>query len=794
MWRTLRRDPIITIGAATWLAVVSPYFLPFFSPEGLWTYASRYVTIPLLLVSMAAFQLGLRRLAAPERRFWNLWTLGFLAWLIEQVVTSVPDLWGGVWLDVLPDALYVLFYLSIILALQIDLQPHPDQRHWRLLRLLESAGTNVFAVGLLVYFVVIPVALDRELFATNAPSLVLCVVLDGLVVLRLFSRRQTATEQRFRVVYTWLLATAVLWLATDSAEALMMGQIIPWAPPGTLLDLLWLTPFVTVVVAARARECSFPSGPSPEPSEAEAKACEPGVIQGLWGDPLVLYAAALPVIHFLLKSFGVMDPVTGPAREVFALGLLVILAGIAIVYQKLLIVEGRRMEEVRLRAVRAEHRANRDALTGLPNRYLLLDRLQQALPRARRAQSKVSVLFIDLDRFKVINDSLGHTTGDSILEALASRLQRHVRRGDTLARFGGDEFLVLTEGIHHAGDAATVAQKLREVIKEPISVEGRELFLTASVGISLFPDDSADAETLIKNADAAMYRVKEQGRDGYQLYTAAMNDQALDRLQMENGLRRALSLDQFRIQYQPIVDVAGGGVRGCEALLRWLHPTKGLLLPDQFIELAELTGMIKAVGAWVLEQACVCARGWQEPGREPLSVAVNISARQFREPGLVGEVEKALAQAGLLPQLLELEITESLAMHNAESTIETLRALKRLGVRISIDDFGTGYSSLSYLRQFPIDVLKIDRSFVRDVDDNPEVGTLVSTVIAMGRTLGLGVIAEGVEREGQLSVLRRLECERAQGFLFSPPISQGELAALLRHRIRGSALRSDQTR
>jgi diguanylate cyclase (GGDEF)-like protein len=791
MWRTLRRDPIIVIGAATLLAVVLPYFLPFFSPDGLWDYASSYATIPLLLLSMAAFQVGIRRLAAPERRFWNLWTLGFLAWLVEQVVTSVPGLREGPWLDVLPDALYVLFYLSIILALQIDLHPRPDQSEGRLLRLLESAGTNVFAVGLLVYFVVIPVALDRELFATFAPSLVLCVVLDALVVLRLFSRRQTATEPRLRVVYTWLLATAILWLVTDSAETLMMGRIIPWAPPGTLPDLFWFMPFVTVVVAARARECSFPSAASPEPSGAEAG--EPSVVQGLWGDPLVLYAAALPVLHFLLKSFGVMDPVTGPAREVFALVLLVILAGIAIVYQKLLIVEGRRMEEVRLRAARAERRAYHDALTGLPNRYLLMDRLQQALPRARRAQSKVSVLFIDLDRFKVINDSLGHTTGDSILEAMASRLQRYVRRGDTLARFGGDEFLVLTEGIHHAGDAATVAQKLQEVIKEPLSIEGRELFLTASVGISLFPDDSADAETLIKNADAAMYRVKELGRDGYQLYTAAMNDQALDRLQMENGLRRALSLDQFRIQYQPIVDVAGGGVSGCEALLRWLHPTKGLLLPDQFIELAELTGMIKAVGAWVLEQACVCAQGWQEPGREPLSVAVNISARQFREPGLVGEVERALAQAGLSPGLLELEITESLAMHNAESTIDTLRALKRLGVRISIDDFGTGYSSLSYLRQFPIDVLKIDRSFVNDVDGNPEVGTLVSTVIAMGRTLGLGVVAEGVEREGQLSVLRRLECERAQGFLFSPPVPQGELAAFLRRGTGASAIPSDRS-
>ena len=431
--------------------------------------------------------------------------------------------------------------------------------------------------------------------------------------------------------------------------------------------------------------------------------------------------------------------------------------------------EKRRLDELRPRTARAEHRAYHDVLTGLPNRYLLQDRLQGALPRARRAGTRAAVLFLDLDRFKVVNDSLGHSTGDRLLGEVAQRLGRQVREGDTLARFGGDEFAILVEAIHHVEDMAKIAHKLREALREPFVLDGRELFVTASIGISVFPDDGLDAETLLKNSDIAMYRAKDQGRDGFQLYRTEMNARAEERLALESSLRRALSLDQFTVQYQPIVEVAGGRLLACEALLRWQHPERGLLLPVAFIELAEMTGVIRGVGPWVLGEACRQAIAWLGKGAR-LGVAVNLSPREFLDKELARNVGGVLAESGLEPSLLELEITESLAMQNAELTRSTLRDLRGLGVRLAIDDFGTGYSSLAFLKEFPIDTLKVDRSFVKDLDRDPGAATIVAAVIAMARTLGLQVVAEGVERPEQLRVLRELGCDRAQGYLFSPAL------------------------
>jgi diguanylate cyclase (GGDEF)-like protein len=422
--------------------------------------------------------------------------------------------------------------------------------------------------------------------------------------------------------------------------------------------------------------------------------------------------------------------------------------------------------------------AYHDALTGLPNRLLFQDRLALAVAQAHRHRQGLAVLFLDLDRFKVINDSLGHTVGDRLVREVAARLRTCVREGDTVARLGGDEFTLLLPHVGQAVDAAKVAKKVLDLVRIPFDIDARELFVTASMGISLYPDDGVDAETLVKNADTAMYRAKEQGRDLYQLYTPAMNATALERLALESSLRRALSQDELVLHYQPIFDVAAQRVQGVEALLRWHHPELGLVPPADFIPLAEVTGLILPMGPWVLRTACAQARAWQE--RQPgLSVAVNLSARQFQEASLVAQVTDALADSGLDPRCLQLEITESSAMQNAQTAIQTLRELKALGVGLSIDDFGTGYSSLSYLKRFPIDTLKIDQSFIRDIGRDPDDAAIASAIIALAHTLKLTVVAEGVETAGQLAFLAAHGCDRSQGYLLSRPLPADRCSELL---------------
>ena len=449
------------------------------------------------------------------------------------------------------------------------------------------------------------------------------------------------------------------------------------------------------------------------------------------------------------------------------------------------------LEEERRSAVRAsvqiEHLAYYDGLTALPNRELFIDRLSLALVQAHRDGRKLAVLFLDLDRFKQINDSLGHSVGDELLRAVGKRVHEAVREGDTLARLGGDEFTLLLPGVHNAPEAARVADKVLEGVRRPFALLGRELFVTTSIGISIYPEDGVDAESLIRSADVAMYRAKEQGRDRFQLYAPAMNAQAVERMGLEHGLRKALAQDQLVIHYQPIIEVATGRIHGTEALLRWRHPELGLVPPDDFIELAEMTGLITPMGPWILEEACGRTRAWQRGTRFYFSIAVNLSGRQFQEKDLVGQVERALRATGLEARFLELEITESVAMHSAENTLRTLTELKALGVRISIDDFGTGYSSLAYLKRFPIDTLKIDQSFVRDLGTNAGDTAIASAVIAMAHGLGLRVVAEGVEREEQLEFLRRQRCDHYQGYLFSRPLAADEIAALLRDGSAGSA-------
>lgn len=429
---------------------------------------------------------------------------------------------------------------------------------------------------------------------------------------------------------------------------------------------------------------------------------------------------------------------------------------------------------------RLDHLAHHDPLTNLPNRLLFLDRLNQAISQAQRAKNPVALLFLDLDRFKVINDTLGHIIGDQLLKEAGHRLSSIVRDGDTFARLGGDEFNIILTYMSHAQDAATVAQKLLDLLSQPFFVEGNELFITASIGITLFPTDGVEAQTLLKNADAAMYRAKEQGGNQYQFYSPIMTIKAHERLAMETGLRHALARSEFAMYYQPQVNLRTGEIVGMEALIRWLHPTWGIISPTDFIPLAEQTGMIVPIGEWVLRTACAQNKAWQSAGFPPMRVAVNLSSRQLREKGLVELVGRALGETGLEPRFLDLELTESLIIPNAEPTIETLRDIRAMGVQIAIDDFGTGHSYLNYLKHFPVDKLKIDTSFIRNIVTDPSDAAIASAVILLAHNLGLKVIAEGVETEEQMAFLRKNRCDQIQGCFYSPAVPGEAMTQFLR--------------
>jgi len=429
---------------------------------------------------------------------------------------------------------------------------------------------------------------------------------------------------------------------------------------------------------------------------------------------------------------------------------------------------------------RLEHLAHFDVLTDLPNRLLFTSRLEHAVEQARRHGRHIALLFLDLDRFKTVNDSLGHPAGDELLIAVAQRIRARLRDEDTLARLGGDEFVILLEQLDAAPMAAVVAQDLLQVLAAPVQLSGgHEVFIGASIGISLFPDDADNAMRLVSSADAALYQAKEQGRNTYRFYTEALTTAANEHLALETRLRRGLERGEFVLHYQPLIDAHSGRPIGVEALVRWQPPGEALVPPDKFIPIAEETGLIVPLGEWILRTACAQARAWLDAGLAPLVMAVNLSGRQFQAADMVELVRAVLAETGLPAQSLELELTESVIMEQAEQAIATLDALKALGVRLAIDDFGTGYSSLAYLKRFPIDKLKIDRSFVQGLADSDDDREIAATIIAMGRSLNLDVLAEGVETEYQLSFLRLYGCDQYQGYLFSRPLPAEALLPLL---------------
>lgn len=447
----------------------------------------------------------------------------------------------------------------------------------------------------------------------------------------------------------------------------------------------------------------------------------------------------------------------------------------------------RDIRETKAYEARILHQATHDTLTGLPNRALFHDLLNRAMIQAEREECLLAVVFLDLDGFKNINDTLGHDWGDQLLKQIAHRISAAVRRNDVVARQGGDEFTLLLQGVNHVDDVIAVTRKILTAVSEPVQLRETEFHVTASIGITIFPLDDTDAEHLLRNADTAMYRAKDAGRNGFQFYTAEMNDQAQERLGIETDLRRAIAQHEFVLHYQPQVDIASGHIIGAEALLRWNHPQKGMIPPIKFIPVAEESGLIVPIGEWVLREACGQMRAWQVAGLPPLRIAVNLSARQFREPHLPQLIAEIMAESGLKDRgVLEVEITESLLMKNVDVASDMLRQLFDMGVRISVDDFGTGYSSLSYLQRFCLHALKVDQSFVRDISNGADGAVIAGVIVDLAHKLKLNVIAEGVETLAQLHYLQQIGCDEMQGYYFSRPIPALEFEALVRE---GRALR-----
>ncbi len=477
----------------------------------------------------------------------------------------------------------------------------------------------------------------------------------------------------------------------------------------------------------------------------------------------------LPPSWILIQRDGIEIPIEGSAapihdREGKAAGAVVVF---------------RDVSAARAIALQMTHSAEHDLLTGLPNRILLNDRVGQAIAQAPRHGNKVVVLFLDVDGFKHINDSLGHSIGDKLLQSIANRLVACVRETDTVSRQGGDEFVVLLSEVEKWEDAAITARRMLQTLAEPHSIDLHDLHVTASIGVSVFPDDGLDAETLIKNADTAMYQAKANGRQGYKFFKPAMYERAMERQSIEEGLRRALERRELTLHYQPKVDLGSGRITGAEALLRWTHPTRGSVAPEQFIPVAEDCGLILEIGRWVLREACGQARAWVDAGLPFATMAVNISAIEFGDERFLDSVFAVLEETGLEPRALELELTESVLMKRAASTQALLKTLRASGVQLAVDDFGTGYSSLSYLSKFPIDSLKIDQSFVRQISTTPDESSMVSAIISMARSLKMRVVAEGVESAEVLAFLQEQECDEAQGFLFSKPLPPEQFARLL---------------
>jgi len=713
-----------------------------------------------------------RRLTTNTRvaRFWSMWMAAIAVWLFSfPLLTATRTLWpdGGVLLAYANNLPFLAFYCLIIAALQMRPHVTNDPLGYKL-RTLEWAATLFFTLGLLAYFMVIPTVRAGEGLVVWSSSLSAYVALDALIIGSLWYLRGAATKALWRQNYGWLLFAAISWGLGDVLVLLANKGMLPADSDALPLGLLWMLAFAAL---AKSTAISGDAADNKETGTSNTR------VLGM--ESLVVYASVPLVMHILLERFSSQSPEFAEYREGLALAMTLVLITLTLAYQLLIRGENNRLanEEAMARGKLA-HWALHDRLTGLPNRSLFADRLQMAISHSIRYDRKCAVLFCDLDQFKVINDSLGHDAGDQTLIVTSGRLAQVVRRGDTVARFGGDEFAVLLTGLQDVQDAALLARNILETISEPIEVVDRSHILTASIGIAVFPDDGDDEEQILKHADTAMYQSKEQGRNTFQLFTQSMNEAAQERLLVEQGLRNALTDGEFTIHYQPIIDIETGRAVSYEALVRWRHPEQGLILPGNFIDVAEQTGLIVPIGLEVLKEACLCAASLPvEEGKMP-AISVNISPRQLGEADIVDRVAEVLDQTRLEPGRLSLEITES-ALLNTDDGQSTVSRLRDLGLRISIDDFGTGYSALSRLQAMPVDTIKIDRAFIHGIDDNPVSEAIVISIVDLAGAMSLDVIAEGVETAAELAVVRRAGCKAIQGFFFGKPLAVDELTCVL---------------
>jgi diguanylate cyclase (GGDEF)-like protein len=520
--------------------------------------------------------------------------------------------------------------------------------------------------------------------------------------------------------------------------------------------------------------------------EVESPVVHPAEIQRLLREIAAINEQLTPIEIQFVNALSDASRMTYQSLQIIMLAATPLLLALGIALSFRILQQKQRVDD-QLRYI-----AFHDDLTSLPNRLMFNERLEQALSRHRRVGTQLAILLMDLDRFKVINDSLGHEVGDVLLREVAVRLAAQSRHSDTVARMGGDEFVVLIENHANLEDISGCAQRLVDQMSAPYLLNGKEYHVTLSIGISVFPSDGSDSQSLLKAADVAMYRAKEIGRNNYQYYLPSMNVHTLARLELESDLSHAVERNELLLKYQPKVDISTGLTTGVEALLRWNHPLRGLILPMEFIPLAEETGLIVAIGAWVLSTACARSKAWQDQNAAKLTVAVNLSARQVADPTLPSELERILQNSGLDPSALELEITESVVMAKGERAVEVLHKLKAIGVQIAIDDFGTGYSSLAYLKRFPIDTLKVDRSFIKDIPTDSSDMKIMSAIIAMGRGLKLKVVAEGVETVEQLAFLRAERCDAVQGYLLYRPLAEHEVAGALEQNRANCAKRQSR--
>ena len=767
---SLARDQVVRGIVVLCVLAAVPIVIPILSDEWRAVYGRHIVDLPFLAALLVAIRFRLRGVREEtERRFWNLLTFGFACWLGVQLVNIVyRDLIDSQTIrQIVNNVPYLLFFGATAAALEI--QPHVrSDRLTRRLRGLDRVGSFVFLFGLLLYFLVLPGILSRNSLAFWPSSLALFVALDTYIVLRLSNLRQSAADGEWRTIYSWLLVAAIVWGIGDAGMLLMFEGILTDPGWGSPFDLIWPLAFSAVVAATR-----------PGDHQPERRQLAKPMRQPLGMGPLVVYAVAPPLFHVAVYRFGSPDLAVRPSRDLLVIGFATVLAALAFGYHRLLRIENRRLgaEEAKAKE-KFVHQAFHDELTGLPNRNMFRDHLRLAIADSRRYERKCAVLFCDLDPFKVINDSLGHEAGDQALVSTSQRLESTVRELDTVARFGGDEFTIILHGIREALDAAWLAEKLLAAVSEPLLVKGKKHVLTTSLGIAVFPDDGGDEETLLKNADTAMYQAKLQGGNAYRLFTKTMNEAAEERLAIEQGLRAGLMDDHFVVVYQPIIELATGQPMGYEALLRWNHPERGCMAPGSFLDVAEQTGLIVPIGRRVLETACAWAVQMDSTAINAPSIAVNVSSRQLHDPGLAKDVKKILQRTGLAPSRLRLEITESMAL-TIDSSAVALAELRDLGIRIAIDDFGTGYTAVSLLTDFPMDMVKIDGSFVRGIEADAERETIVLTIVRMARALDLYVVAECVETDEELAVLQRSQCDAVQGFLFCGPMPPEELKAVM---------------